>query len=82
MGPKAEKLRASKCFPLFRPVSDIRAGVWFALMRSERNFSVHSQHYANYDASFFLDEWRSGFLVLRVRIVSTPYHWEAEQWAW
>ena len=57
------------------------ANIWNGRFAPTSGHSI-TVHYANYDASLFLDESRSGFLVLRVRIVSTPYHWEAEQGAW
>jgi hypothetical protein len=48
LGSNAKKLSASKCFPLFRPVADIRGRrvVRLHAKRAEL-FPFHSQHYAN-----------------------------------
>src|SRR5260370_5585782 len=56
-------------FSALRPTADIVSEA--VRIRGEAAF--HIDHYANHDASLFLDESRSGFLVLRVRIVSTPH---------
>src|SRR5260221_12989572 len=72
LGQNAKNSTRADVFRCFSDSGHPRYRTGRFMEAEETPLQFHSFHYANHDASLFLDESRSGFLVLRVRIVSTP----------
>src|SRR5258707_1899343 len=73
LGQNAKNSTRADVFRCFSDSGHPRYRTGRFMEAEETPLQFHSFHYANHDASLFLDESRSGFLVLRVRILPTPH---------